>query len=76
MCHQGILFPEEREVILQTTQENDMDIESVVSYKLCSECINTFGPVIRIWRRPGKKDMAYFSKNRHDGIELAEGTIP
>jgi len=75
-CNQGILFPKEQKVTLQTTREDGVETEKQVDYNLCSECNNTFGSIIRIWRRPKKKDIAYFFNNRHEGIELAEGAIP
>jgi hypothetical protein len=41
-----------------------------MGYTLCQKCKNEYGTILRIWRRSGKEDVAYFSKDRHLGVKI------
>ncbi len=75
-CHGWVRVPKARQTTLQTTYEDGVETEKQISYILCTECENKFGPIVRVWRRPEKADLAYFSKDRHDGFVLKEEAIP
>jgi len=74
-CGSGTLNGEHRKTTLETRNRLSSQSIKEIHYVICLECKNTHGTVIRVWRRYGKPDLAYFSKERNDGVKIPDGVV-
>lgn len=58
-----------RKVILQTSRKNGEE-EREVSYIICNDCISEYGVVVRFWKKEDGEVLAYFQKEREEGVKV------
>lgn len=73
-CGNNTLTGKSRSTTMQIEDSGSSRTENV-TYVICHKCIDAHGTIVRIWRRPGEKDVAYFLKDERQGVELEPGTI-
>ncbi len=74
-CDSKTLTADSRTTTVQIDNRLPPPFIQEVSYRICHRCINKCGTIVRIWKRPGEPDIAYFSKDRSVGVPLKEAVL-
>ncbi|MDQ5901642.1 MAG: hypothetical protein QG580_357 [Patescibacteria group bacterium] len=69
-CELGTLMGHTKTATLQTSLPKGKEEEHEVSYTICNGCLSQHGAVVRFWKNEDGETLAYFQKDREEGVPV------